>query len=251
MTVAEFRRSGSDVYDFEQWAPVDDCPVINVTWFQAAEYCNWLSKREGLPPSEWCYEPMHVRWAMPALAGSTVGLLSGPFGPLAATCGSYPGRTDPKYLPGMKLAPNYLHRSGYRLPTEAEMEYAIRANAPTSRYFGETEELLPEYAWFGKNAKKRTWPAGSLKPNDFGLFDMLGNVFCWCQDMYNAYPKQGDKVFEDKEGVLTTPANYGRVYRGSSFSNPASSVRSAARSGDLPAQGFLDVGFRPARTILP
>ncbi len=72
---------------------------------------------------------------------------------------------------------NYLSLTGYRLPTEAEMEYACRAGAVTSRYYGETEELLAKYGWYLQNSKERTWPVGSKKPNDLGLFDMHGNVY--------------------------------------------------------------------------
>ena len=97
--------------------------------------------------------------------------------------------TDPEYKVGMKLAANYLKRSGYRLPTEAEMEFATRAGSVTSRYYGETEELLPKYAWYNKNGQDRTWPVGSKKPNDLGLFDVQGNVFTWCQERFKAYPK--------------------------------------------------------------
>ena len=86
----------------------------------------------------------------------------------------------------MKLTANYLSRSGYRLPTEAEMEYATRAGAVTTRYYGETEELLPKYAWYNKNSQDRTWPVGSMKPNDLGLFDVQGNVFTWCQERYQS-----------------------------------------------------------------
>jgi len=71
-----------------------------------------------------------------------------------------------------KLKENYLTLTGYRLPTEAEMEHATRAGALTSRYFGEIEELLPKYAWYLQNSKEQTWPVARLKPNDFGLFDV-------------------------------------------------------------------------------
>jgi formylglycine-generating enzyme required for sulfatase activity len=81
----------------------------------------------------------------------------------------------------MKLAANYLKRSGYRLPTEAEMEFATRGGSVTSRYYGETEELLSNYAWYNKNGRDRSWPVGGKKPNDLGLFDVRGNVFTWCQ----------------------------------------------------------------------
>ena len=99
---------------------------------------------------------------------------------------------------------NYLSLSGYRLPTEAEMEYATRAGAVTSRYYGETEELLAKYAWYLKNCKERSWPVGSKKPNDLGLFDVQGNVYTWCQERFQGdYPtaKDGESI-EDKEDSL-------------------------------------------------
>ena len=104
------------------------------------------------------------------------------------------------------LKKNYLSLSGYRLPTEAEMEFATRAGALTSRYYGETEELLPKYAWYARNSKEKTWPVGSLKPNDLGLFDVQGNVFTWCQEKDAFHPYGiGETVLEDQEdGVVVS-----------------------------------------------
>jgi formylglycine-generating enzyme required for sulfatase activity/serine/threonine protein kinase len=70
----------------------------------------------------------------------------------------------------------------YRLPTEAEWEYACRAGAFTPRHYGHDEELLTRYSWYHPAARRRTWPVGTLKPNDFGLFDMYGNAEEWCQE---------------------------------------------------------------------
>ena len=88
----------------------------------------------------------------------------------------------------MKTVPDFLDRSGYRLPTEAEWEYACRSGAVTSRYYGGSVELLGQYAWYNQNSKDRAWPCGLVKPNDLGLFDMLGNVYEWCQEQYEAIP---------------------------------------------------------------
>ena len=230
VTLAEYQRFDPEYGgDTKKWSWRDDCPVLATTWFQAAEYCNWLSKQEGLPDTEWCYEPLVDPKALPVLAASSVGLCGSAFGPLSAAAGIFPGRTEPEFKAGMRLAPNYLRRTGYRLPTEAEMEFVTRAGAMTSRYYGETEDLLPKYAWYLANGKERSWPVGSLKPNDFGFFDAQGNVFTWCQEAYADYPTAKDKdVIDDNERKLVVDLN-SRVLRGGSFIDQASNVRSSFR----------------------
>jgi formylglycine-generating enzyme required for sulfatase activity len=191
--------------------PNPSCPIGGVPWFEAAAYCNWLSEQEGIGEDQRCYVIEN-------------------------------GKVS-------KLKANYLSLTGYRLPTEAEMEYATRAGALTSRYYGETEELLPKYAWYLKNSQEKTRPVGSLKPNDWGLFDVQGNVFTWCQERYNSYPQSNDRALEDKEGINSINFNESRVLRGGSFLNPASLVRSSCRHSTLAPTNFnLDYGFRPART---
>jgi len=149
-----------------------------------------------------------------------------------------------------KLEDNYLSLTGYRLPTEAEWEYACRAGAVTSRYYGETEELLPKYAWYLKNSKEQTWPVGSLKPNDLGLFDLHGNVYTWCQESYKLYPKANEaEASDDQEDGLLVSSAVDRVLRGGSFLYLASNVRSANRIGSVPTNRDIVVGFRPARTF--
>ena len=202
-----FSHSGMGRY------PEPTGPIGGVVWYEAAAYCNWLSKQEGIDKAQWCYET-DVR-------GNVT-----------------------------KLKQNYLSLSGYRLPTEAEMEYATRAGALTSRYYGETEDLLAKYAWYSKNSKERTWPVGSLKPNDFGLFDVQGSVYTWCQESRKPYPAgKGDDAAEDREDGSAIIPTQGRVLRGGSFSYPASYVRSASRIGYVPANRNGDIGFRTSRTL--
>ena len=147
-TIAQFdqfdggKHSGDLPLEFRK---SKDQAVVRATWFQVAKYCNWLSEKEGIAKTDWCYRTNDQ--------GEVVG-----------------------------VEPNHLERSGYRLPTDAEVEYANRAGAKTCRYFGETEDLLGEYAWYAKNSGEVTHPAGTRKPNDLGLFDMQGNAFTWCHD---------------------------------------------------------------------
>jgi formylglycine-generating enzyme required for sulfatase activity len=193
-----------------------ELPAVAIDWYEAAAYCNWLSEREGIPDEEWCYETKPK------------------------------GKTGPT-VKVVKLREKYLSLQGYRLPTEAEIEFATRAGAQTSRYFGETEELLPHYAWYIKNSKERTWPVGRLKPNDFGLFDIQGNVFTRCQESYKSYPKDV-KITEDTEDLLIVGTS-SRMLRGGSFYDQASYVRSALRLSLVPAARDFRSGIRPARTL--
>jgi len=192
----------------------DDSPQTSIIWYEAAYYCNWLSEQEGIPRDQWCYEP----------------------------------NRHGAYLAGMKAKENQLQLTGYRLPTEAEWEYACRAGTLTSRYYGLTERLLPHYAWFLANAQNRTWPIGSLEPNDLGLFDMLGNAWEWCFDRYADYPKQAGRLVQDIPSTHPIEDEVRRVLRGGAFFHPPLNVRSANRFADPPGDRGNDFGVRPART---
>jgi formylglycine-generating enzyme required for sulfatase activity len=214
VTVEQYRQFDKDYQLPTVYTRMADLPVVATSWHQTAAYCNWLSKEEGIDQDQWCYEIKD-------------------------------GQVT-------KLKSNYLRLTGYRLPTEAEMEYATRAEALTSRHYGETEELLRKYAWYTKNSQGKTWPVGSLKPNDLGLFDMQGNVYTWCQERYQSYPQgQGEERKEEQEDTSSINNQESRVLRGGSFSYPTWLVRSAYRNRDVPTYRGNFVGFRPARTLAP
>jgi serine/threonine protein kinase/formylglycine-generating enzyme required for sulfatase activity len=226
------------------------CPIGGMGWDVAAAYCNWLSEHEELPEEEWCYRPLGYL-APPARGASAVALGASPLGigSLSAVA-TLITRRHGVFARGMQLAPNYLKRSGYRLPTEAEWEYACRAGAVTSRYYGESEELLGKYGWYLGNAKQQTHPVGSLKPNDWGLFDMHGNIYTWCESRYKEYRKgDGEEAIEDNEDISDIDIEEDRVLRGGSFNNLPVNLRSAYRARYAPMVGTSSVGFRPARTF--
>jgi serine/threonine protein kinase/formylglycine-generating enzyme required for sulfatase activity len=194
-------------------------PALGVDFFLAARYCNWLSEREGLPESEWCF-------------------LERPEG-------------------GLVLAPDYLKRTGYRLPTEAEWEHACRSGSSTPRFYGrglqENDPLLPRYAWcILGNAHNRARSVAQLKPNDFGLFDMLGNAHEWCLDPKRSYCQGAcNQVRSDVEDGEPLGPLSSRVLRGGWFHFPASGLSSSYRSWSWAAYGHNETGFRVARTLPP
>jgi formylglycine-generating enzyme required for sulfatase activity len=179
-----------------------DLPVEQVTWPQAARFCNARSRLEGLQP---CYN-------------------------------EDTGACD-------------FEANGYRLPTEAEWEYACRAGTNSGYSFGDDARKLGDFGWFADNSGKKTHPVGRKKPNAWGIFDMHGNVAEWCQDLYdpNFYKASPEKT---PRGPAEANEN---VLRGGSWKSPADALRSSYRIGETP--GFSDaclardaIGFRCVRT---
>ena len=124
----------------------------------------------------------------------------------------------------------------YRLPTEAEWEYAARAGTTGDRYGN-----LDAIAWFGDNSGGRTQPVGGRAPNAWGLYDMLGNVYEWVEDWYDDYPG----------GVVTDPRGPGsgafRVERGGCWFYSAGDCRASFRGAFSPGIGISSLGFRLLR----
>ncbi len=189
-------------------------PVDNVSWFDAVLYCNALSSRDHLPPVY--------------LFTSVVRNAEGEVVDLA----------------GLRINSRTF---GYRLLSSAEFEYVVRAGT-TSRWFfadrAEDESASTAYAWNELNSGHTTHPVGLLKPNAFGVYDMTGNLWMWCNDWYGGpYPttRQVNPVGPD--------SGQERVARGGAFKNDVNHERSAYHWQWAPQIHNFEVGFRMARTL--
>jgi formylglycine-generating enzyme required for sulfatase activity len=182
----------------------DNLPVEQVSWYDAVEYCNKRSQREGLTPA---YERngSYVTWNRNA--------------------------------------------NGYRLPTEAEWEYACRAGTGTPFSTGNnittTQANYNGNNPYNNNAKGEYWqkttPVGSFAPNAYGLYDMHGNVWEWCCDWYGSYSSGAQT---DPVGAVS--GGY-RVVRGGSWDSDGQNLRSAYRDSDDPGRRYGIIGFRIIR----
>ncbi len=215
VTVEEYQEfvkenPGVDHASNDKYSPEPKGPMNGVSWYHAVAYCNWLSRKENLPE---CYEP----------------------------------NPQGQYAQEMKIRADALRRTGYRLPAEAEWEYSCRSGAGTSRYFGANVDLLGRYAWYLATSPDRARPCGELLPNDLGLFDILGNVWEWCQDRPLSYrPNRAGVIIDDINTLEYVHTD--RLLRGAAFSNLPSGVRSADRSWYAPTSRSANLGFRLART---
>ena len=135
----------------------------------------------------------------------------------------------------------------YQLPTEAEWEYAARAGSTTAVSFGDDLSRLGEYAWFIDNSEKKTHPVGKKKPNNWGLYDMHGNVYEWVQDdwhgNYEGAPTDGSAWIDEPRGAE-------RVFRGGGQNGDAWNCRSAIRVNGGPGDRRGSLGFRLARSVV-
>lgn len=142
--------------------------------------------------------------------------------------------------------------NGYRLPTEAEWEFACRAGASGPYDFGAADKLR-QFAWFSENSGEKTHPVGQKKPNRWGLFDLYGNVSEWCEDVFTQdYYKQSASV--DPRGPADPGVDTKRVMRGGSWKSSAdmcrTSFREGQRTGDTDACFYTDYcGFRCVRRV--
>jgi len=180
-------------------------PVENVTWYDAVEFCNKLSAAEGL---------------------TSVYTISG-----RTPASGYP-------ITSAAVTANW-NANGYRLPTEAEWEYACRAGTTTVYYTGDT--ISDNTGWYTSNSNNRSHEVGLKPPNAWGLHDMHGNVCEWCWDWYGSYASGAQT---DPRGAAS---DYDRVRRGGSWASDAQRLRSAYRLNNGPSNRYEIIGFRVVR----
>jgi formylglycine-generating enzyme required for sulfatase activity len=190
-------------------------PVINVSWYDAVEFCNWLSWQEGLTP---CYTIDKTR--------------------------QDPNNTNTNDDVKWRVSCDFT-ADGYRLPTEAEWEYACKGGARSAGYKYSGSSSVDEVAWFNDNAADKTHPVGTKKANELGIYDMSGNIFEWCWDWYEEdyYRNSPSQHPTDPDG-----GSY-RVIRGGAWQNSARYVHCAGRHKNWASSHVDNVGFRLCRTM--
>ena len=187
-------------------------PVESVRWYEVIVFCNRLSVMEGLSPAYFINNSINPNdWGAVPTSSNTAW-------------------DNVQILPGS---------NGYRLPTEAQWEYACRAGTTTAYNTGAS--ISDNTGWYWDNSDRRTREVGKKPPNAWGLYDMHGNVREWCWDLYGSY---SSAARTDPTGASSGTA---RVERGGGWVSDESSLRSAYRYFGYPWGQYDDIGFRLAR----
>ena len=187
-----------------------------VSWYDAVKFCNWLSESGGLLPAyRLADEPLQLQ-----VRGQEIEIENWVLVPAA---------------------------NGFRLPTEAEWEFACRCYSQTNYYYGNDPELFKYYGLGSQFTSLPAAPVRSHLPNAFGLFDMHGNVWEWCQDWYSDLTDQPlvDPFGPDKPVVEN---GIGRVYRGGGVGTFSGQIDSESRGQAAPNVMYDNLGFR---VVLP
>jgi formylglycine-generating enzyme required for sulfatase activity len=205
VTVSSFMISKYEVTQ-KEWRDVmgsnpsffkgDDLPVESITWYDAVDYCNKRSQKEGLTP---CY------------SGS-----------------------------GTSISCNW-SANGYRLPTEAEWEFAAQGGTKSKGYTYSGSNDIGSVAWYDNNSGSTTHSVGGKSPNELGIYDMSGNVWEWCWDWYGSYASTSQN-----NPTGSTSGNY-RVLRGGSWRRSGNYCRVAFRNYGDPGHGSINRGLRVLR----
>jgi uncharacterized protein (TIGR02171 family) len=197
----------------------DRYPVYNVSWFDAVLYCNAKSKVQHL-------DTVYSYFGAPEIQNGSV-----------------------YELAGMQI---HYDRNGYRLPTEAEWEFAAREGSSVFPFPHLKDSLIAgAYAWYDQNAGGKTHPVAQLVPNAFGLYDMAGNVFQWTDDWKGSY---SPSAIVNSIGFQLPNSNTEKVIKGGSFENGFVCLRPSRRGTTYPtSQSSIAeyIGFRCARGIIP
>ncbi len=201
ITVAQYRlfcyATRTEMPSAAGWGWQEDAPIINVNWYDAMRYCNWLSREKMLTA---------------VIDDSTFMIDS--------------------------------TAVGYRLPTEAEWEYAARSRRKAYIWAGTNQaDSLEKYGWYIKNSQLRAHPVGKKEPNELGIYDMSGNVWEWCYDLYGEYDP---KDIENPHGAKTGSF---RVLRGGGWYDDAEDCRVVLRFSYSADDRSNYIGFRIALSL--